>query len=197
MATAVNPVEVAGISVGSALGAVTEALRGITVRVSAEHTGFGSGVIWRPDGLIVTNAHVARAPRQRIELADGRVFAGRVVARDARRDLAAIVIGARGLPARSIRDARTLRVGEIVLAVGNPFGEAGAVSVGIVHRSPGSHDWVVADVRLAPGNSGGPLADAQGNLVGINSMIVDGFGWAVPSNAVARLLREVSAVEVA
>ncbi len=197
MATAVNPVEVAGISLGSELGAVSDALRRITVRVRADHSGFGSGVIWRPDGLIVTNAHVARMPRARIELADGRVFSGRVVARDVRRDVAAITIAARGLPTATIRDVRTLRVGEMLFAVGNPFGEAGAVTAGIVHRPPEEDGWVIADVRLAPGNSGGPLADADGNLVGINSMIADGLGWAVPSNAVARFLREISAVEVA
>jgi serine protease Do len=189
MAAAVNPVDLAGISFGRELAAVAANLQKATVRVSGRGPGCGSGVIWRPDGLIITNAHVARTPIQRVETADGRVFEGRVVARDGRRDLAAIMIGAHGLPTMSIRDVGTLRAGEVVIAVGNPLGAAGAVSVGIVHCAPGRQPCVVADIRLAPGNSGGPLADAQGRLVGINSMIVDGFGWAVPSNAVAAFLR--------
>jgi serine protease Do len=130
-----------------------------------------------------------------VELTDGRVFEGRVVARDSRQDLAAIMVRAQGLPSMSIRDVRSLRAGEVVIAVGNPMGAAGAVSVGIVHCAPGRQPCVIADIRLAPGNSGGPLADAQGRLVGINSMIVDGFGWAVPSNAVAAFLRTGRTVE--
>ncbi len=195
MAAAVNPLEVAGISVGSELGSVAEQLRRATVRVRGG-PGFGSGVIWRPDGLVITNAHVARSPRQQIELADGRLFAGCVVARDVRHDLAAVRIGVRGLPVLSIRDARTLRAGEILIAIGNPMGIAGAVTMGIVHHPPGEESWVVADGRLAPGNSGGPLADVHGNVVGINSMIVEGFGFAVASNTVARFLKALTAAEM-
>ncbi len=195
MAAAVNPLESEGISLDSELGGVAERLRRATVRVNGG-SGFGSGVIWRPDGLVITNAHVARSSTHEIEVADARVFSGRVVARDVRHDLAAITIDARGLPTLSIRDARTLRPGEILIASGNPLGMAGAVSAGIAHHSPGEGDFVVADVRLAPGNSGGPLADVYGNLVGINSMVVEGFGFAIPSDVVAQFLRSLSAAEM-
>lgn len=197
MSAAVNPFKGTGIILGSEVGAVANVLRRITVRIHGGGAGFGSGVIWRPDGVIVTNAHVVCAPRLRVELGDGRIYTGTVIGRDVSRDLAAIRIAPHELPVPSIRDVRTLRAGELVLAVGHPHGEIGAVSAGIVHHPPRTDDWVIADVRLAPGNSGGPLADAVGSLVGINSMIVDGLGWAVSSNAVARWLRELSIAEVA
>jgi serine protease Do len=147
-------------------------------------------VIWRPDGLIVTNAHVARSRRLYVKLWDGREVEGSVTARDDRSDLAAVAISAGVLPVQTIRDARTLRTGEVVIAVGNPMGEPGAVSVGIVHHVPqDGRSLLAADVRLAPGNSGGPLADAEGQIVGINTMVAFGVGCAITSNAVAEFLR--------
>jgi serine protease Do len=90
----------------------------------------------------------------------------------------------------TIRDAHTLRTGEVVIAVGNPMGEPGAVSVGIVHRAPKIGESLIgADVKLAPGNSGGPLADAEGRIVGINTMVAYGLGCAITSNAIAEFLR--------
>ena len=83
----------------------------------------------------------------------------------------------------------TLRAGELVLAIGNPIEADGAFTVGVVSARPGAEDVLVrADIRLAPGNSGGPLADAQGRVVGINSLVVGGFGVAISSMAVARCL---------
>jgi serine protease Do len=79
-------------------------------------------------------------------------------------------------------------VGELVMAVGNPFGFIGALTTGVVHSTPSRKQWVAADVRLAPGNSGGPLADARGRVIGINTMIAAGLALAVPSNAVAEFL---------
>ena len=194
MATAaVNPIHEAGISVEGELGAVAERLRRFTVRVLGDD-GCGSGVIWRPDGVIVTNAHVARSGIQRVELADGREFSGKVIVRDAKRDLAAIRIEGHGFPSITVRDARTLRAGEMVIAVGNPMGEVGAASVGIVHSAPQNRSLVVADIRLFPGNSGGPLADVEGRVVGINTLVVAGLGCAIPSNAVARFLRGLGIV---
>jgi serine protease Do len=187
MAAAVNPIEVAGISVEGELGAVADRLRLSTVRILGGE-GCGSGVIWRPDGVIVTNAHVARASLQRVELSDGREFTGRVVGRDARRDLAVIRIEGRNLPSVTIRDAKTLRAGEMVIAVGNPMGAVGAASVGIVHNAPRNRSLIFADVRLLPGNSGGPLADVEGRVVGINTLVAEGLGCAIPSNAIARFL---------
>jgi serine protease Do len=173
---------------------MAEQLRRSTVQVRGHRSpGGGSGVIWRADGLIITNAHVARGPRAIVELADGRTFDAVVTTRDERRDLAALKVDATDLPAARIGDSDALRVGALVLAVGNPLGLTGALTTGVVHAAaspdgPRQHGWVRADVRLAPGNSGGPLADARGRVIGINSMIAGGLALAVPSNAVERFL---------
>jgi serine protease Do len=164
-------------------GEVAERLRRATVHVERS----GSGVIWDDAGLIITNAHVARAPKLRVELWDGRSFEGTVVARDPRRDLASLRIAADGLPAVAAGDSAELRVGELVMAVGNPLGFVGALTTGVVHAL--TRRWVHADVRLAPGNSGGPLADARGRVIGINTMIAGGLALAVPSNSVVKFLR--------
>lgn len=179
--------------VADALTVTAELLRRSTVQVRANRAGGGSGVIWAPDGLIVTNAHVARGPRAEVELADGEIFEAEVTARDRDRDLAALRIEARELPAARVGDSDALRVGQLVAAVGNPLGLTGALTLGIVHAiapAEGSsrQSWVQADVHLAPGNSGGPLADVTGRVVGVNSMVAGGLGLAVPSNAVQRFL---------
>ncbi len=152
---AVNPDDVLSIRLGDAFSEVAERLRQSTVQVwGAGDLGVGSGVIWRTDGLIITNSHVARANaahagRQVVELADGRAFEAEVVGADPRHDLATLCIEASGLAAAKLR--RTpLRVGELVIAVGSPMGVAGAVSTGIIHAAPGAKSsWVEADIRLA------------------------------------------------
>ncbi|MBZ5729048.1 MAG: trypsin-like peptidase domain-containing protein [Acidobacteriia bacterium] len=175
-------------------GEIAERLRRSTVQVFADRRGGGSGVVWSGDGLIVTNAHVARGPEAQIELWDGRRLAGRVTARDPRRDLAALRIAAAGLEPATPGDSGALRPGELVMAIGSPLGFAGALSTGVVHstgglRGMGRQSWIRAAVRLAPGNSGGPLANARGHVVGINSAIVNGLGVAVPVNAAVEFLR--------
>jgi serine protease Do len=180
----------------SELAALAERLRRSTVQVRAGRTGAGSGLILRADGLIVTNAHVARSRRLSVVLADGRPLPASIVAVEPQRDLAALSVEASALPAAPIGDSDALRVGELVFAVGNPLGLVGAVSTGIVHAVEALHgtrgdDWVRADVRLLPGNSGGPLADVQGRVVGINSMVVGGLAFAVPSNTVKRFLNDL------
>jgi serine protease Do len=162
--------------------------------VEVRSGGQGAGTIWRRDGLIVTNHHVAGREQAEVILADGRAFRGTVIARDAQNDLAILRIPALDVPAASIGDARSLRAGELVLAVGHPFGVRGALTVGVVsnaHRPvrPGiGRELVVADVRLGPGNSGGPLTNALGQVVGINAMVAGGMALAVPSHLVERLL---------
>jgi serine protease Do len=142
----------------------------------------------------MTNDHVVRGPRTRITLWDGRTFDGEVTGRDHRRDLAAVRIPVRELPSATVGNSDTLRPGEVVIAVGNPMGFIGALATGVVHalgalRGLGRRTWVQAAVRLAPGNSGGPLADARGRVVGLNTMIVSGgLALAVPSNTVAQFL---------
>jgi len=158
-----------------------------TVQVEGSGRGAGSGVIWRAGGAVITNAHVVRGTGGRIHLWDGRVARASVVARDPQLDLALLQADSTDLPAASAGDSDALRVGELVLAVGSPYGHAGALTVGVVH-APANRRWIEADVRLAPGNSGGPLADAEGRVIGINTMVVHGVALAIPSNAVERFV---------
>lgn len=173
--------------VNSDLATIAVSLRRSTVQVRAGG-GHGSGLIVSEDGTIVTNAHVAGGRMVRVVLADGRELRSQVIARAPHRDLAAIRVDAAGLPAVTIRDARTLRPGEVVVAVGNPLDLVGAVTAGIVHSADRRGQRVVADVRLLPGNSGGPLADADGRIVGVNAMVVDGLAVAIAGEAVKRFL---------
>jgi serine protease Do len=138
-------------------------------------------------------ANVVDGSRLSVELWDGSSFPARLEVRNTRRDLALLRIPTMNLTPATLANSDDLRVGELVVAVGNPLGFMGAVTTGIVHaigRRPGlgPTKWIHADVQLAPGNSGGPLADARGNVVGVNTMVAGGLGLAVPSNAVSRLL---------
>src|SRR6266852_2184334 len=174
-------------------GEIAEQLRRSTVLVHAGARGNGSGVIWSADGAIITNAHVARASQMRIQLWDGREFDAALVSRDTRRDLAALRVSAANLPAAAAADSSRVRPGELAIAIGNPLGFVGALTTGVIHavgllRRFGSEPWVQADVRLAPGNSGGPLADARGRVIGINTMVAGSLALAVPSNAVTNFL---------
>ena len=174
-------------------GEIAERLRRSTAQVFVGERGAGSGVVWSADGLILTNAHVARAAEARVELWDGRCFEARVTARDPRRDLAALRIPAEGLDAATPGDSSGLRPGELVMAIGSPLGFAGALSTGVVHSvgalpGMGRQPWIRADVRLAPGNSGGPLANSLGQVVGINTAIVNGLGVASPVSTAREFL---------
>ncbi len=185
-----------------AFGELGESLRRSTVQVRDGARSGGSGVIWNSDGLIVTNAHVVRGRNLKLELWDGRTFDAELRSRDARRDLASVTIHAKHLPAAQSGDSGRLRAGEIVIAVGNPLGFTGALSTGVVHATGplaglGRRTWVQANIRLAPGNSGGPLADAMGRVIGINTMIVSGgLALAVPVNTVEQFLRSGPSVEL-
>src|ERR1700726_1622552 len=174
-------------------GEIAEQLRRSTVLVLPGERRNGSGVIWSADGVIVTNAHVARASQIRVQLCDGREFDAALVSRDTRRDLAELRISAANLPAAFPADSSQVRPGELAIAIGNPLGFVGALTTGVVHtvgplRRFGSEPWVQAAVRLAPGNSGGPLADAHGRVIGINTMVAGSLALAVPSNAVTNFL---------
>lgn len=171
----------------SELAAVAALLRHATVQVHARG-GHGSGLIASSDGVVVTNAHVANGRTTRIVLDDGRDLRGEVIGRAAERDLAALRLDATGLPAPEFRDPRTLRAGDIVVAAGNPLDLVGAVTAGIVYSADPKGQRVVADLRLLPGNSGGPLADAAGRVVGVNAMVIDGLAVAISSAVVKRFL---------
>ncbi|MBZ5592333.1 MAG: trypsin-like peptidase domain-containing protein [Acidobacteriia bacterium] len=174
-------------SVMEDFNATADRLRRSTVQVEGSRGGGGSGVIWREDGLVITNAHVARRATGRIQLADGRVARATVAARDAQLDLALLQADVRGLPAAEAGNSDALRVGEIVLAAGSPYGYAGTVTVGVIHANS-ARRWIEADLRLAPGNSGGPMADARGRIIGINTMVANGLAMAIPSNIVERFV---------
>jgi serine protease Do len=179
------------------IGEIGEQLRRVTARVRPGKRGFGSGVVWRPDGTVVTNAHVASGGVVEVELWNGQRYRGDVTAQDPRRDLAVVRVQAEELEAASPGDSDAVRPGEVVVAIGNPMGFAGAMSTGVVHSvgalpGMGSQRWIRADVRLAPGNSGGPLADTRGRVIGINTAVVNGLGVAAPAASVAALLRRRS-----
>ena len=188
----------AGSPLEDTLEAIAERLTRVTVEVRGRQFGHGSGVIWRPDGVIVTNAHVVRGPVT-VMLSDRRTFSARVLAWDPSRDLAALRIAADELPSAEIGDAKRLGPGSVVLAVGHPLGLKGALTLGLIHGigSPGASGppgpsgaapWIRAHLRLAPGSSGGPLADARGRVIGINTMIAGGLAIAIPSAEVERFL---------
>jgi serine protease Do len=173
------------------LAALADALRRVTVEVTDTGPAIGSGVVWAPE-LVVTSAHVVPRPHVRVRRADGSRVAGRVVARDLQADLALLHVPGLGLPAATIGSVDELRVGSLLVAVGHPFGVRGALTTGIVHATGssgrGSRSWIQGDLRLGPGNSGGPLADARGRVVGINAMIVGGLALAIPVSEVTQFV---------
>jgi S1-C subfamily serine protease len=167
--------------------------------------GQGSGVVIDAKGLIVTNNHVIDgATRVNVSLKDGRTFVGDVVGSDKATDIAVIRVDTRDLPAAELGDSESLRVGQFVLAVGNALGLPGGptVSLGVLSAMgrplPGS-DFVFegllqTDAAVNPGNSGGPLADLEGKVVGINTAMIpfaQGMGFAIPINTVKRIASEI------
>ncbi len=184
----------ARISNGAA--GVAEALLDRVVQVRGG-LGSGSGVIWDTDGLIVTNSHVLHHDNATVVLRSGAELPARLVMRDQQHDLAALEVQKRGLPAAILGDSTRVRVGQIVLAVGNPMGLRNVVTAGIitaVGRIGGEagrelRSMLQADVALAPGNSGGPLADAEGRVLGINTMISSaGMALAIPTSLIQQFL---------
>lgn len=165
------------------------------------HDGGGSGTIWSADGLVITNNHVVSGDTAEVITWDNRTFTANVVARDPSVDLAALQLEATGLDPLEPGDSAALKVGNVVFAIGNPWGIRGSVTAGIVLSTAGTtvennvplQHAIRADLRLAPGNSGGPMVDAAGRVVGINSMIVGGMAVAVPSSTVLRFLESVGA----
>jgi len=157
--------------------------------------GIGSGVIATKDGYILTNNHVVDgADEVKVALQDGREFTAKVIGRDPKSDVAVIKIDAKDLPAVPMADSDKVEVGDIVLAIGNPFGIGQTVTTGIVSATGRGNmgldyeDFIQTDAAINPGNSGGALVDADGRLVGINTAILSrsggnqGIGFAIPVN---------------
>jgi serine protease Do len=189
---------------GTFLSGPAERLRPSVVGIANGRRGAGrgaaggAGIAWSGD-LFVTSAHVATASHATIVTPDGRAVPGDVVRRDAERDIAVIRAPGAAVAAAITGDPYALRSGSLVFAVGHPFGVRDAISVGVlqaVSRLPrgyglngkGSLVWIQADVRLAPGNSGGPVADAQGRVIGVAAMVVSGVALAVPVPDIERFL---------
>jgi serine protease Do len=158
------------------------------VQMQSRNRGAGAGVIWDKDGLVLTNHHVVAGRRLdgrvRVILHDDRAFEAEVVKRGRDLDLALVRIkdGPGDLPVAPVGDSDKLRVGELVYAIGHPWGRLGTVTAGIV-SGLGTARYVESDIALAPGNSGGPLLNARGEVVGINAMIYGNVALSIPSNA--------------
>lgn len=160
--------------------------------------GTGSGVVFSPDGAILTNNHVIdHALTINVHLRDGRTLPAKLLGRDPATDLAVIKVDATGLVAAKFADSDAARVGEWTVAIGSPFGLGYTVTTGVLSaKGRGSlgmnaiEDYLQTDASINPGNSGGPLCDLNGNVIGINTMIVgrgSGIGFAVPSNLARRV----------
>lgn len=178
----------------SAAEVVKRVRRSLAALHNGQH-GVGAGMIWRSDkegSYILTNYHVVAPGRSlRASLEDGAMFPAHLVAEDAEIDLALLHIETPDLPVVALGDSRRLRVGEYALAIGHPWGQRGVVTAGLISglskartRGPrGEVEIIRSDARLAPGNSGGPLVNAQGEVIGVNTLIVGGDqGIALPSH---------------
>jgi S1-C subfamily serine protease len=169
-----------------------------------ERAGAGSGVVVTPDGYVLTNEHVVqRVDEARVTFVDGRSVPAAVVGRDPATDLAVLRAQAAALPYARLATGRQLRVGQLVVAVGNPLGFESTVSAGVVSalgRSLRSRQGRLIEgivqhtAALNPGNSGGPLVDSQGRVVGVNTAIIamaQGIGFAVPAATAQWVLTEI------
>src|SRR5512135_62946 len=170
-----------------------------------EVSNLGSGVVVSPNGYILTNQHVVEAADEiQVALANGKTVPARVVGADPDTDLAVLKIDARDLPAITFAEPDSLKVGDWVLAVGNPFGVGQTVTAGIVSALGRTHlgintfeNFIQTDAAINPGNSGGALVDASGNLVGVNSAIYSrtggsqGIGFAIPVSIARKVMEQI------
>ena len=180
------------------------------MRPIPQEGGTGSGFIYDMEGHIVTNYHVVESAEElSVTLADGEVYPAEIVGVDPSNDLAVVRVEADDLPQPVVLgDSDSLRVGEFVVAIGNPFGQAGTLTVGVISalgriiESPDGRfigEAIQTDAAINPGNSGGPLLDLQGRAIGVNSQIISssrssaGIGFAVPSNTVRRVVPQLIA----
>ncbi|MGB0128339.1 MAG: Do family serine endopeptidase [Rhodocyclaceae bacterium] len=168
-------------------------------------SGLGSGVIASPDGYILTNQHVVEAADEiEVALNDGRKFKARIVGADPESDIAVLRIDAGRLPAITFGNPEGIHVGDVVLAIGNPFGVGQTVTMGIVSALGRSHlgintfeNFIQTDAAINPGNSGGALVDAGGNLIGINTAIYSrsggslGIGFAIPVSLARNVMEQI------
>ena len=169
-------------------------------------SSLGSGVIVSAKGLILTNDHVvASADEIEVALADGRKLSAKVVGTDPDTDLAVLQVDAKDLPAITFAASDKLNIGDVVLAIGNPFGVGQTVTQGIISALGRNHlgintyeNFIQTDASINPGNSGGALIDADGNLVGVNSAIYSrnggsmGIGFAIPASLARQVMEQIA-----
>ena len=181
------------------LGELVENAKRSLVIIRSGDRGIGAGSVWHPSGLIITNAHVAAQGNLEVSLPCGTALPARILATDQEQDIAALSVEAQDLPAIELGDSGNLAAGQWVMALGHPMGVHGAISRGVVigvgmdlPESPGKgKEWIAASLRLRPGHSGGPLLDAQGRLVGINTIMAGpDVGLAIPVHVVKKFLKE-------
>ena len=186
-------------SLDTDLAHVVKRANGSLVQIHNGASGAGAGTIWHSDGLILTNAHVVSRGPLSVTLPDGRRMPARLLGSDAECDIAAITVAAPDLPTIELGQSSGLRPGSIVLAIGHPFGVVGAATAGTVvgvgqdlpEVGRPSRQWIAVSLNLRPGNSGGPLVDAEGRLVGINTMMTGPqAGMAVPVQVAKEFLKE-------
>lgn len=169
-------------------------------------SGMGSGVLVTPDGYILTNNHVVEgADEVKVALNDGREFDARVIGKDPKTDVAVLKVDGSDLPHATVADSDLIAVGDVVMAIGNPFGVGQTVTLGIISAkgrgvgiiNEGYEDFIQTDASINPGNSGGALVDVEGRLIGINTAIVSrsggnqGIGFAIPSNLVREVMESL------
>lgn len=168
-------------------------------------TSLGSGVIVSPQGYILTNYHVVNAADEiEVLLADGRKTSPRVIGSDPETDLAVLKVDMKNLPAITFGRSEEASVGDVVLAIGNPFGVGQTVTMGIISALGRSHlgintfeNFIQTDAAINPGNSGGALVDVTGNLIGINSAIYSrtggslGIGFAIPTSVAKQVMEQI------
>jgi serine protease Do len=180
------------------MAALVDDVQQSLVQITGPQGNLGSGIIWRQDGLIVTNAHVVRDSEVHVTLFDGTFYKAQLVAADDALDIAALKIDANDLLAARIGNSRSVRPGQWVIAVGHPFGVLGSATAGTVIATGsglpefgGNREWIALSLRLRPGHSGGPLVDVNGNTVGINTLITGPeVGFAIPVHLVEAFLQE-------
>ena len=186
---------------------VVDKVRRSLVQVSTGGRGVGAGTIWHSQGLIVTNAHVvgrgyrrhASTQSLRVTLPDGSVRPARLLARNTDLDVAVLMVEADGLSPIELGESTSLRPGQWVVALGHPWGVAGSATGGVIigsgsdlpEMSPAGNEWIAVGLPLRPGYSGGPLVDARGRLVGLNTMVAGPqVGMAVPVHLVKQFLHQ-------